>query len=163
MDCKTLTLQLEYTAYVLRKNVEGISHEESLKNFPPEGNSLNWVVGHVVNARNRALALAGQEAPLSEDRYAPYATGDDWGPSTAIPFEELLADFERLQEPLKKALLSISPEALAEPASLIPTRDPSGTVGSLLTGIVFHEAYHAGQMGLLRRLLGKPGGIGAPK
>jgi hypothetical protein len=29
-----------------------------------------------------------------------------------------------------------------------------------LIGLGFHEAYHAGQLGILRRTLGKPGKIG---
>ena len=33
---------------------------------------------------------------------------------------------------------------------------------SLLASIAFHEAYHLGQTGLCRRLLGKPGALLAP-
>jgi uncharacterized damage-inducible protein DinB len=33
------------------------------------------------------------------------------------------------------------------------------TVRSLLGTILFHQAYHSGQTGLLRRIAGKPGAI----
>jgi hypothetical protein len=35
-------------------------------------------------------------------------------------------------------------------------------IGTLLASIAFHEAYHLGQTGLSRRLLGKPGALLAP-
>jgi uncharacterized damage-inducible protein DinB len=38
-----------------------------------------------------------------------------------------------------------------------------GTVREALAVLQFHEAYHAGQVGLLRRLLGKPGVIKPPQ
>ena len=32
-------------------------------------------------------------------------------------------------------------------------------VGSLLAGLLFHEAYHVGQTGVLRRLIGMDGAL----
>jgi hypothetical protein len=37
--------------------------------------------------------------------------------------------------------------------------DANGTLGDKLGFLQFHEAYHAGQIGLLRRLVGKEGKI----
>ena len=33
------------------------------------------------------------------------------------------------------------------------------TAGEMVAALVFHEAYHAGQTGVLRRLIGKPGAV----
>ena len=54
---------------------------------------------------------------------------------------------------------SLPPEALDRPAPFSPGNDPDETVRSLLTTVLFHQTYHAGQLGLLRRLAGKPGAI----
>ena len=38
-----------------------------------------------------------------------------------------------------------------------PMPDGANTVAGLVRFMCFHESYHIGQLGLLRRLLGKPG------
>lgn len=38
-------------------------------------------------------------------------------------------------------------------------RNPEETVSSLLTVVLFHRGYHAGQTGILRRIAGKAGAI----
>jgi len=40
-----------------------------------------------------------------------------------------------------------------------PTGNPNETVRTLLTTIMFHQAYHAGQTAVLRRIAGKEGAI----
>jgi uncharacterized damage-inducible protein DinB len=40
-----------------------------------------------------------------------------------------------------------------------PTGDPDETLGSLLAVALFHQAYHAGQLGILRRIAGESGAI----
>jgi len=55
-----------------------------------------------------------------------------------------------------------SPKQLSAAAPFSPTGNPNETTGTLLASIAFHEAYHLGQTGLSRRLLGKPGALLAP-
>ncbi len=40
-----------------------------------------------------------------------------------------------------------------------PTGNPEETVGSLLAVVMFHQAYHSGQLGILRRIAGESGAI----
>ncbi len=51
------------------------------------------------------------------------------------------------------ALGRLTSERLAEPAN------EKSTVGEQLGFLAFHEGYHAGQVAILRRLLGKEGAI----
>jgi hypothetical protein len=53
----------------------------------------------------------------------------------------------------------LATKKLDEQAPHSPTNDPKETVRSLLASISFHQAYHAGQTGLLGRVVGKPGAI----
>src|SRR6266567_943099 len=46
---------------VVRLNVEGISHKESLIQPQPAGSCLNWVIGHLVVAYQSVFPLLEQE------------------------------------------------------------------------------------------------------
>ena len=54
---------------------------------------------------------------------------------------------------------STDEERLTEPAPYSPGDNPNETLGTLLHLIAFHQAYHVGQLGLGRRLIGKVGGV----
>ena len=147
---------------MIEKNIEGLSHEDSLAQPLPGGNCANWVMGHIVNARNLALGIMGREPLPAPEKYAPYGNEPVTGDANALPWSELVESFQKSQALLEEGLQEMSAEALSGPAPFSPTGNPDETVGSLLSGIVFHEAYHAGQTGLLRRLAGKPGALQAP-
>lgn len=154
---ETLAMQIALTHMVANANLGGVSQEESLAQPQPAGNCLNWIMGHIVSARSNALALVGKQPIWDEERAAPYQRH---GPpltdaDKALPFETIMADFNSIQEPFLEGLSEISEEALAQKAPFSPTNNPDETIGSLLAGLVFHEAYHVGQTGLGRRLCGK--------
>jgi hypothetical protein len=146
----------------MKENIEGVTHEESLKQPAPAGNNLNWVVGHIVRTRNLALVLVGKESMFEMKEFDAYEKTPLSSSANAIRFEELVEKFDALEKPLFEGIKAMPAEAYAAPAPFSPTGNPDETVGSLLSGIGFHEAYHAGQTGLLRRLIGKPGALQAP-
>jgi uncharacterized damage-inducible protein DinB len=165
MHAKTIAYQFGLCSYVLERNLGGVSHQESLVSPQPGGNCLNWVLGHVTRVRNGALGLFGQQPMFPAEEFDAY---DDNGrvpfeAKTAMPFDELKRRFKALQEPLVKGLDEISAEAMSRPAPISPTGNPNETVGSLLAALAFHEAYHVGQTGLLRRVVGREGVVKPPK
>jgi hypothetical protein len=60
-EIEVLRQQARTTQRVIRLNVEGISHEQSLIQPQPAGNCLNWVIGHLVAAYESIFPLLGQE------------------------------------------------------------------------------------------------------
>ena len=153
---ETLAVQLNYTNWVVGKALEGITQEQSLAAPPVGGNCMNWVLGHLTASRNGMLKIMGRETVLDDavsDRFRRGSTPVT-GPDDAADTRELLAAFNRAQTGLLEGLPALSPEQLATPAPFSPGNDPEETVGSLLAGLLFHEAYHAGQLGVLRRTLG---------
>jgi uncharacterized damage-inducible protein DinB len=158
----TVGIQFSYTFAVLKMNVDGIEHQASLESPQPGGNCLNWVVGHVVAARNRILTeVLGLPSILSAEAAKPYDRGAPAlvDGAAALPLGELMAIFEASQETLREGLKRVSDERLTQPAPFSPGNNPKETVGSLLAGLAFHEAYHVGQAGMLRRMLGKEGAV----
>lgn len=158
----TLGIQFSYTYSMLKMNLAGIDHQASLAAPEPGGNCLNWVVGHVVSARDRILSeVLGLPHILSAEAHEVYGRGTPAlsNAATALPLDELLAIFEASQEPLRQGLKQVTEERLAEPAPFSPSGNPKETVASLLAGLAFHESYHVGQTGILRRMAGMEGAV----
>ena len=156
-----LKTQFAYIHGVVEKNVAGLSQEDSLIRPQPEGNCLNWVLGHLVASRNSTLRALGRETIWTDEQAEPYRRGSDalTDASDATPLDNLLADFRVSQEKLLAALDTLSAEELEAKAPFSPSNNEKETLGSLLATIAFHEAYHSGQTGLLRRIAGKEGTI----
>jgi DinB superfamily len=153
--------QARTTERVVQMNVEGITHEESLIRPEPGGNCLNWVIGHLACVYNNVLPLLGQNSVVQKSvlkRYergaAPLEIADE-----AVALDELLATITEAVNRFEAGLAGLTPERLDEPAGFSPTNNPNETVRSLLATVCFHQAYHAGQTGTLRRLAGKKGAI----
>lgn len=143
---------------VLKRNLDGVTHEESLIQPEGGGNCLNWVLGHIVVTRDNALRLLSQEPVWSKEIAGVYQRGSNplRDGSTAQPLEKLVADLERSQDRLVAGLAAVSEPELGAPA---PDKSIAETVGETLFVLQFHEAYHAGQTGLLRRMAGHEGAI----
>jgi uncharacterized damage-inducible protein DinB len=160
-DIQIYRHQAGMTQGVVRVNTAGLTHEESLMQPQPGGNCMNFVIGHMVNVYDKVLPMVGQE-PVMGGAVARYERGSRAlrDPSEALQLSELLAAFDTQTERFQAGLATLTPEALERP---MPGPDSKGelteTVRSLLGTILFHQAYHAGQTGLLRRIAGKPGAI----
>lgn len=152
--------QMAGTIYhVVARCANDISHEESLAQPGPQGNCMNWVLGHLVRVYDNIMPLLGQKPLGGFERYerggAPIKSGDD-----AKDFTSLLQAWDESTRRINAGLSGITENRLDEPAPFSPTNNPNETVRSLLSTIFFHQAYHTGQMGMLRRFAGKPGAIG---
>lgn len=158
MDIDNLVVQHELGAQVFAGNTAGLTHDESLVSPPGGGNCVNWILGHLVKSRNDELGLLGKTPVFPPEKFERYNNGRPpiTDAAEALDLKELCDDFAALQAPLVAALRTVEPEILARPVPDSPTGNPNETVGSMITAIAFHEAYHLGQIGLLRRTLGKP-------
>ena len=161
MDPQVLAFQFGVGAFVLERNLAGVTNEESLRAPKPGGNTMNWIVGHVVRTRNQAVGLLGEKPLFDDADFEAYGASRS-NTSTTLPLDELKRRFEALGPTLDRALRRTTLEQLSTAAPFSPTGNSNETVGTLLASIAFHEAYHLGQTGLSRRLLGKAGALLAP-
>ncbi|NNE09895.1 MAG: DinB family protein [Gemmatimonadetes bacterium] len=157
-----IMIQLNFNAFAFRRNTAGITQEQSLMQPAPGGNCLNWIAGHVTGSRDGFLLAIGAD-PFPKDRYARYMRGGG-GPITGpeehvLPLAEIVADFASVHERMFEGVATLSAGDLGKKAPFSPIDNPDETIGSLLAGLVFHESYHIGQTGLLRRLVGLGGAI----
>jgi len=158
-----LASMYEFSYFAINRNLNELTQEDSLFIPEPSGNCINWVLGHIISARGMMLLLTGGGAPLfSAEEAAAFQRG-----STGIKSGDQGMDLARLKSALEEsqkklipALQGLSDETLAADVPEKFKRPPlTGSVGHALTRLCYHEGYHNGQIGILRRLAGKEGAI----
>ena len=160
-EIEILTRQTRATHGVLRRNVDGFTQQDSLNQPQPGGNCLNWVLGHLLNVYDLVLPALGQEPVLGQSKLQRYKRGSAalHEAGEALPLADLLAAWDEAARRVETGLATLTAERMDEPAPFSPSNNPKETVRSLLSTVAFHQAYHAGQTGLLRRIAGKEGAI----
>lgn len=154
MTGRALTKQFELCYRTVGLNLEGISHTDSLLRPSPAGNCINWVVGHILATRNSVHRILGLPPAWDSESAERYRRGSEaiLEADEAVPLDDLRDGLRASQDSLATALASITEEELSEAAG-------DDALGIQLAFLSFHESYHAGQLGLLRRLTGRPGAI----
>jgi hypothetical protein len=163
MSRDVLAASFSISQQIILGNVMDINHEESLKQPQLDGNCLNWIAGHILASRASILEMLGEKPFLSEQEEKPYRRGS--GPlkpgDECVEFDKLRAGLMQAGGIIVSKLKSLDDdfvEAEIDPKEVpIPTEEP--TRNGLLTFLLYHEAYHVGQLGIGRRLLAKEGAI----
>ncbi|HWZ59236.1 MAG TPA: SRPBCC domain-containing protein [Gemmatimonadaceae bacterium] len=153
--------QARLTHECVRLNVDGLTHQDSLRQPQPGGNCLNWIIGHLLCVDQRMLRRLGQTPVMPDTDLARYDRGSPpiEDPADALDLSTLISAWNESSPRIDAGLATLTPDALDARASFSPTNNPNETVRSLLHTLIFHQAYHAGQTGILRRLAGKEGAI----
>jgi hypothetical protein len=143
----------EATARFMEQSVEDLSDEEMVAKPSGVPNHATWTFGHiVVSCQGMAMEL-GAAPWLPEDWESLFGYGSTPGSGGIYPKKEelraLLADATRR---LCDTLRGLDPSVLTRELS----DDDFPTMGHLLLQVVVaHTAYHAGQLSVWRRALGK--------
>ncbi|HTV16892.1 MAG TPA: DinB family protein [Acidobacteriaceae bacterium] len=146
----------------LRRNTEGLTQEESLISPHAGGNCLNWVLGHLLHTYDGViLPLVGEAPVLGKSALKRYERGTPalHEAAEALPLPDLLTAWDEASRRVDAGLARLTAERLDQPAPFSPRNNPKETVRSLLTIVLFHQAYHVGQTGVLRRIAGREGAI----
>lgn len=160
-EIEVLRLSVRATHGVVKRNVEGLTQEESLAQPEPAGNCLNWVMGHLLCVYDQVLPTLGQKPVMGQDALKRYKRGSAplVNPAEALPLHDLINGWDEAYHRVDAGLAAMTQQVLDGPAPFSPSNNPNETVRSLLSVVVFHQAYHAGQTGILRRIAGKEGAI----
>ncbi|MEZ4415615.1 MAG: DinB family protein [Gemmatimonadota bacterium] len=146
---------------VVSANTEGLSHADSLRQPDPGGNCANWILGHLTHVQNSAMQLLG-EAPVWESEQLTRA-GED--PITraegAIDWDTMRSAFLASKDRCLAAIARQSDAELMQGGIPHPFGGET-TRQELLALLAFHQAYHAGQLAISRRVAGYPGAVRAP-
>lgn len=155
MNPHSILTTFQRSTNVLKMNLDGITHEQSLWSPAPNVNSINWLVGHIVSARTTGLKALGQDPVWNDAIRARYRAGS--APIHAdgdgvLDLSRLLADFTEAQRRMEAGLAAISAEALDAPSAF----EQFASVGDQLLYLQNHEINHIGNIMTMRELLGQP-------
>lgn len=140
---------------VVKMQTQGLTHADTLIQPHFGGNCLNWVLGHIVENRDRILELIGQTPSMGEPgtRYKRGSEPMKQAEPMTLPLEEILAHLDRSQEQLAAALVGLDDSAWAREITVGNNRTMK--LGQRVFFLYFHETYHVGQTELFRQLAGK--------
>lgn len=148
---KEVKKQLDLHTRLFRNVVEGLEEEKDRR--PNEfTNHIAWLAGHLVSTRYMLANLMG--AGLAEPFPGQFEHGKGIDPNGVYPYiSEQLAGWEEATN----ALNSNWPDFESSDLTVeLPQATPLGKdKASFTTFILHHEAYHLGQLGILRRYYGK--------
>lgn len=141
--------------------LNGITEEDSLIQPAGGGNCINWILGHLACIYNSILPMLGQDKIQETETISRYARGSlpIRDSSEALSLEKLRRAWEDTSARVEAGISNLTFAVLESPAPFSPRDDSSETARTLLTTILFHQAYHVGQLALLRRVAGKEGAI----
>lgn len=140
---------IEITTNLYVKALAGVGRDAFLERPGGVTNSLVWVAGHLLQSRARMRKLAGEkiEVPWPELFGPGGPLADPSGYPTA---QELLASWRETTEALLRRLDALDEALLVAPPRLrVPSHDH--TLLGAIAFAAYHEAYHVGQMGYVRR------------
>jgi hypothetical protein len=160
MNANDLARMYEISYGAINRNLEDVTHEESLVR-PPAGNCLNWVLGHIVIYRGTMLKIIDRRPVFEGEHAALYQRGSHPdGSEHYLDLATLRGFLSDAHQEFIPALSALSDEELAGNVPEEFNRPPlAGSISNALARLSFHESYHAGQIGLLRRIAGKDGAI----
>ncbi len=155
MNPEILSQMFAFNQYCIKMNTEDLTQSDSLVQPHSGGNCLNWVLGHIVATRKLILEHLGESPIWSDEEAKQYIRGSkpiQNGDQTQT-LDKILTDFNRSQKIIVDKLSKMSAENLSKKV------DEKDTLAQKLVFLHFHETYHIGQTGLLRRIAGKEGAI----
>lgn len=155
MSAKNQLLNLYDLHHTLYNNVlVDISEEESHKRLAPEINNVNWLAGHLVWGQTGLANFCGLKMDIPWiDLYNTQLSAPPSPDIIEPSLEEIKATWNKYIAPLRDGLENLTDEVLATPVQF--PMPAFRTLEGLWTFISHHQAYTIGQIGILRRALGK--------
>ena len=150
----TLIDLLKFNHEAIHMQIKDITHAESLAQPPFRGNCMNWVVGHILDMRQSWTSALGLPGILSEAEGKIY----DYGSEPVTCAEQALSlDYlvKKLDESLAVLVSKLETLTQADLDGEFEFWRGKQPLAQALSFFMWHEAYHTGQLELLRQLAGK--------
>jgi uncharacterized damage-inducible protein DinB len=156
MDARVVPLAMLYqlNTDLLINCLDGLSDREAQTRLEAGGNSITFLAAHLVDSRH--FLVGRLERPLSNPLAQYLADVRSIDDITEWPsLDELRTEWLKISAHLQAVLSEFNADELDEPnVHRFPVEDTSRL--GMIAFLVQHDSYHLGQVGFLRRQLGKP-------
>jgi hypothetical protein len=144
--------QFRVSTNLFVKALGGMDRDALLTRPGARSNPPVWIAGHLTQTRARIVTILG--GPTDVPWTGLFETGSVVRDLAAFPdADAILATWKKLSEQLMQRFGSLTHEQLgAAPPPRVAS--PDGTLRGALALFAFHEGYHIGQLGFLRKWLG---------
>ncbi|WP_158607385.1 DinB family protein [Rhodohalobacter sp. SW132] len=152
-----LLIQFDLHHRLYNNVLEGFTDEESNRRLTgfPQLNHVKYLAGHLLNSQYGIAAIAGLKPDIKwNDLFAVMGQSEAKDGFAYPSLEEIKTEWNHLHEPTLRGLKELQADDLnLKPPS--PFDQVSENIGQLWAFISHHQAYHIGQIGILRRAFGK--------
>jgi len=150
----SLKAQFDLHTRLFNNATAGISDGESNTRNDDHVNHVKWIAGHLLNTRLGSFSKVAGLQP--DDIYAAqFGRGNSLDVNASYPsLDEIRNKWNQVSAGISNGINNIPDTVLQAPSNAqVPIADT--TVNGLVSFLVSHEAYHIGQLGILRKLMGK--------
>jgi uncharacterized damage-inducible protein DinB len=143
--------RLQVDERTIKRQLNGLTHEDTLLQPEVRGNCINWILGHLVLSRSELMERLGLEPIWGEAETSIYDR--ETAPITSLDcphltLDRLWEDFIVAGEKLVARLETITDDELDADYT------ETATLGKSVNFTIWHEGYHVGQFEYLRQLTG---------
>ncbi len=156
MTTSSAALQAQFDLHTRLFNnaLEGITDSEANDRKNEHVNHMKWIAGHLLNTRLSSLTKVTGGQP--DDAYtAQFGRGNALVAGASYPsIDEIMTKWNDAAGGISNGFSHIPEEVLSSKSGAqVPIADD--TVRGLMAFLISHEAYHIGQLSLLRKMAGK--------
>jgi len=151
MDAQVLIQAFDYNKEVIENQLKNVTHQDSLIQVPDTGQSINWLLGHIISARSIPLQRVQAKPVWADNARARYRNGsqpDDNGMDIEMLKKLFFLSHERLIEGLGR----MNEEELRAYSDY-----GNNNMFQSFLYFHFHETYHIGQLTMVAMAIGKEG------
>jgi uncharacterized damage-inducible protein DinB len=155
MAKEAIMIGFNVTQVAVLSNLSEIPDDELTLGIGASGNSMLWIGQHILAGRSEIMNVVsqfifGSERAANQRTHVPRD-----GVALINALVTSYTDFTQTMIEVKDSDLKRS---VPQGVMSVPVSMP--TIETFFIGAIFHEAYHAGQLGIARRALGKAGVFG---
>ena len=155
-SANSLKVQFDFQTRLFNNVIQGVSESESHIRSAENINNIKWIAGHILHYRLSTMSkLTGL---LPDESYAiQFARGTLLDMTVSYPsFDEITSKWKDSAQVISENIGKITEEVLSATTTIqSPIFNIDDTNLGFVVFLLTHEATHIGQIGLMRKIIGK--------
>jgi uncharacterized damage-inducible protein DinB len=145
VKAETFSGMFQFQHGIFENALDNLSDAIALKSLPGTSNHMNWLLGHIVHCRFMLSGMIGlQQSNPFGNMY--------WSAVAEAPYptvEEIARQMTEISKSMTDKIGELSDDELMARAN-----EQTPSLNDIISFFAYHEAYHLGQIGLVRKGVG---------